>query len=214
MIENKLTLQELTRVLRPFLRLEPLPSVVPALQDVLRLNVKTRGDLICQDKVLLTFEGYRVDIRDIRPVTSSAASIVIQFKAKRKWWHGAFRDQNAPIVLALQQICRTEIAGLEFSSFETTASGDPFMDQQNSLDLVFYHDSLAFNNDWRAGCDIPPLLISPDCHHGTCFVEFQFNPAAYKRCGNTTVLREDWLKHAFSVSVGINQEAKQLLGLD
>lgn len=214
MIENKLTLHELTRVLRPFLRLEPLESIVPTLQDALGLSVQNRRDLLCQTKVLLTFDGYRLDIRDLRPITSAAASVIIQFKAKQKWWHGIFRDQNAGLVRTLQQICRAEIAELEFTRFETTVPGDPLMDQKASQNFVFLHDSFAFNSDWQAGYDISPLLISPDCHHGNCFVEFQFNGAAYERLGDKTVLRDDWFEHAFSVSTGIDQEARRRLGLD
>lgn len=214
MIENKLTLHELTRVLRPFLRLEPLESIVPTLQDALGLSVKDRHDLPCQTKVLLTFDGYRVDIRDLRPITSAAASVIIQFIAKAKWWHGIFRDQNADLVRTLQQICRAEIADLCFARFEKTASGGQFTGDEGGRTLVFLHDSFAFNSDWQAGYDISPLLISPDCHHGNCFIEFQFNGAAYERLGDKTVLRDDWFEHAFSVSAGIDQEARRRLGLD
>lgn len=213
MIENKLTQHELSRVLRPFLRLEPLATVFPTLQDVLGFPIQTYSDVVCQNKVLLTFEGYRVDIRDLRQTAPGAASIIVQFKAKQKWWHGLFRDQNANVVRALQNICSAEIANLAFARFQTAVPGEPFMDD-GPQNLVFLHDSRAFNRDWKAGYDISPLLISPDCHHDKCFVEFQFNSAAYQRSGTTTALKDDWLTAAFSVSDGIEQSAKRLLGLE
>ena len=203
MIENKLTHQELSGVLRPFLRLEPLSTVLASIQDVLGLSIRNPKDVICQTKVLLTFEGYRVDIRDLRQTSPEAASIILQFKAKQKWWHGMIGDQNARIVRALQDICRAEIANLTFARFETLIPADG-LEKQN---LIFFHDSRAFNPDWKAGYDVSPLSIIPDSHHGNCFVEFLFNSAVYHRSGNTTVLRDDWLNAAFSVSRGIERDA-------
>ena len=212
MIENKLTHQELARILCPFLRLKPLSTILPTLQDVLGIPIDSRDAVLCQTKVLLTFEGYHVDIRDLRQTAPGAASIIMQFKAKQKWWHGLIRDQNRPIIEALQTICRGEIADLHFTRFEATPPGDPLLDD-GQQHLIFLHDSRAFNQRWQAGYDVSPLLISPDAHHGNCFVEFQFNSAAYFRSGDATKLRDDWLAFAFSVSEGIDPDAKRLLGL-
>jgi hypothetical protein len=217
MIENKLSQHELSRVLRPFLRLETISTILPTLQDVLGFPIQTRIDdrnaVLYQEKVLLTFEGYRMDIRDLRQTAPGAASIIIQFRAEKKWWHGLFRDQNAGVVRALQNICRAEIVNLAFTRFETTIPTHRFMDD-GPQNLVFLHDSSAFNREWKAGYDVSPLLICPDCHDGKCFVEFQFNSAAYRRSGPTTALKDDWLTTAFAVSNGIERTAKNILGLD
>jgi len=213
MIENKLSLHELSRILRPFLCLEPLSTVFPSLQDVLGFPIQSRGDVVCQNKLLLTFEGYRVDIRDLRQSVPGAVSIIIQFKAKQKWWHRLIRDQNARVIRTLQDICRAEIADLDFTRFQTTLPGDLFLND-GQQHLVFLHDSRAFNQGWQAGYDISPLLIAPDSHDGNCFVEFQFNSAAYRRSGNMTELKADWLTAAFSVSDGIEHDVKRVLGLE
>lgn len=137
--------------------------------------------------------------------------MILQFKAPQKWWHGTLRDQNAAVVRALQDISRSFLSGLSFAKYEARVPGDPFLDE-GPLRLEYFHDARAFNRSWRAGYDISPLAIAPDAHHGKCFVEFLFNGAAYKRSGQFTVLRDDWLAAAFAVSHGIEEEAKALLG--
>lgn len=225
MIENKLTLHELTKVLRPFLRLEPVDSNFSALQDALGLSGKSYRDLFDQTKILFTFDGYHVQFTDLGRMTSAATAVRIQFKAKQKWWHiksqkwwhGIFPDQNASLVRTLQEICRAEIADLDFSRFETTLprirkSVPSIRDWhvEDEVNIVYFHDSAAFNSDWQEPCDISPLLIGTDCHHGNCFVSFVFNGAAYERLrkrtvldefkGKGTVLNEFWVAHASSVS--------------
>ena len=92
-------------------------------------------------------------------------------------------------------------------------TGDPLIDD-SPMNLVFIHDSLAFNQDWALGRDISPLLLCPDAHHGNCFVEFMFNPAGYTRQDGRTVLRHDWLKNASIVSEEIERDARRLLGME
>jgi hypothetical protein len=169
------------------------------------------ADIVCQTKILVTYQGYRIDIRGLRWFQDKGASVNMQFKARQKWWHG-FRDQNAGLVRDLESICTSEISGLHFSRFQTTVPGDPFVDD-GSLRLLFLHDSRALNRDWRVGTDISPLLITPDEHHGNCFVEFHFNPGGYGRDEAKTVLRDDWLANIFNVSQAIEQEANLLLGV-
>ena len=212
MIENKLNLNELSRIIQPFLRLEPPSRIISALQDVLSIPVADFNDVICQTKILVTYNGYRMDIRDLRTLQDKGVSIQIQFKAKQRWRH-SFRDQNAEIVRDLQRISAEEMSNLQFRRFETTVPGDPFLDK-GPVRLVFFHDSRAFNPNWRQGTDISPLLIAPDAHHGNCFVEFQFNPGGYHRSGGITVLRDDWMASAFDVSEAIERGAKRLLGIE
>jgi hypothetical protein len=97
MIENKLNFGELSRILQPFLRLESLPTIIAVLQDILCLSITKPSDILCQTKILVTYRGYRIDIRDLRAFPGKGVSVHIQFKAKQRWWHG-FRDQNAQLV--------------------------------------------------------------------------------------------------------------------
>jgi hypothetical protein len=212
MIENRLNLNELSRIIQPFIRLEPPSRITSALQDVLNIPVADFTDVICQTKILVTYNGYRMDIRDLRVLQGKGVSIHIQFKAKQRWWH-RFRDQNVEIVHDLQRICAEEMPNLHFRRLETTVPEDPFLDR-GPMCLVFFHDSRAFNPNWKQGRDISPLLIAPDAHHSNCFVEFQFNPGAYRRSGGTTVLRDDWMASIFDVSEAIEQGAKGLLGIE
>jgi len=136
----------------------------------------------------------------------SGFSVIIQFKAKKKWMHGLLYDQNAEIVRDLQQIGTLDINGLSFRRFETTI---PREDER----LVFLHDSRAFNADWERGYDVSPFIIAPDCHDGKCFIELLFNARCYWREGNKTVLRDDWLTYACAVSEEIEREARHIFGL-
>lgn len=180
MIENKLQKYELVRLLNPFLQLADANSIILELSDVLGIQIEKKGDIVCQNKILITYRGYRVDIRDLRQVDETGLAVCIQFKAKKKWWHGLFMNQNRPILNDLKEVCLLEINDLHFTRYSTTDTGDLLTDQ-GPTDAIFYHDARAFNPRWRQGHDISPLLIAPDMHHGNCFIEFQFNPGGYLR---------------------------------
>jgi hypothetical protein len=211
MIQNTLQPHELKTLLRPFLRLADANSTVGTLSEVLGFPITKREDILCQTKVLLMYKEYRVDITDLRLLKDAGFAVHIQFKAKQKWTHGLFKDQNREIIQDLQSICESEIEGLSFETFKTTAAGDP-LTGDGPLDLVFIHDSRAFNQNWSSGRDISPLLLAPDAHHGNCFVEFLFNPAGYMRREGRTVLRDDWLQSAFLISQGLERDARHILG--
>ena len=212
MIENKLNFNELSQLIQPFLRLEQPSRIISALQDVLSIPVADFNDVICQTKVMVTYNGYRIDIRDLRLLKSKGVSIQIQFKTKQLWWN-CFRDQNANVVRDLQRISTAEISNLRFRRFETSALGDPFL-AKGPVRLIFLYDSRGFNPNWKQGRDISPLIIAPDAHHGNCFVEFYFNSGGYRRSEGTTVLRDDWIANAFDVSEAIERGAKRLIGIE
>ena len=171
MIQNTLQSHELKKLLRTFLLLADANSTIGTLSEVLGFPITKQEDILCQTKVLLMYKEYRVDITDLRLLKDAGFAVHIQFKAKQKWTHGWFKDQNREIIQDLQSICESEIEGLSFETFETTAAGDP-LTGDGPLDLVFIHDSRAFNQNWSSGRDISPLLLAPDAHHGNCFVEF------------------------------------------
>lgn len=209
MIENKLTFAELSRMLRPFLRMETPSTILSVLQDVFHVSAVAFDDIVCQNSILVTYNGYRIDIRDMRMLTDKGVAIHMQLKANQKWWH-VFKDQTAGIVRDLQNICTAELKDLHFNRFEAELPcGSSLLDSDGYIHFVFYHDARAFNEKWEVGMDISPLLIAPDAHDKKCFVEFYFNPGGYRRSDNTTILRADWTTNAFDVSEAIEHQAKQ-----
>jgi len=212
MIENKLTFAELADIIRPVLQLESLSAIMAKVEDVFRISCREPGDAVCQKKLLVTYEGYRIDIRDLRVIDGKGVAASIQFKAKQKWWH-PFRDQNARVVRDLQRICTVAMHGLAFERFEATVPRAAFLGEDEGR-IVVYYDSRAFNERWRIAGDISPLLIAPDAHHGNCFVEFQFNPGGYQRSDGATLLRDDWEGSACDISSAVRREAKRRLGIE
>lgn len=212
MLQNTLQPSDLEKIIRPFLSLADVDTVISSLSEVLGSPIKRREDIECQSKVLLSYKGYRIDIRDLR-LLGECFAVCIQFKAKQKWSHGLFGDQNKEIIHDLQRICQSEIDGLQFARYVTSVPGDPMMGD-GQVHLTFIHDSRALNKNWVEGRDVSPLLIAPDAHHGNCFVEFQFNPAGYLREGNRTKLRHDWLKNASLITEGIERDARRMLGME
>jgi hypothetical protein len=212
MLQNTLLDSDLEKMLRPFLRLADVNTVIASLSEVIGTPIKSREDIVCQSKVLLTYKGYRIDIRDLRLI-GKAFAVCIQFKAKQKWIHGLFGNQSKEIMDDLQRICKSEIADLHFARYVTTVPGDPMMGGGH-VHLTFFHDSRALNRNWVEGRDVSPLLIAPDAHHGNCFVEFQLNPAGYFRDGSQTKLRGDWLNNVSLITEGIESDAKRMLGME
>jgi len=213
MIENKLTFEELSNILRPFLRLEPAGVIHRALESTLRIPIESREDIVCQNQLLVTFKGYRVDIRGLHLFEGRGLSLLMQFKASEKWWNRLFYDQNRTIVNDLKRICQTEIDGLTFKCFKTVGSSPlGFTSLEGPFHVVFWHDSRALNREWKQGQDVSPLLIAPDTHDDKCFVEFMFNPLAYRRVGEKTQLRDDWIEYAFAISERIDAVVRRMLG--
>ena len=213
MIENRLTFDELSCILRPFLRLDSLAVIQRALENTLRVTIASPKDAVCQNQLLITFRGYRVEIRGIQVFEGHGLSLHMEFKAPQKWWHELFGDQTREIINDLQRICQTEVDGLTFRCFKTLGRGIlSFPALEGPLHLVFWHDSRALNREWKQGFDVSPLAIAPDNHDGKCFIDFWFNPLAYRRVGEKTQLRDDWMKYAFAISEGIGAEVGRVLG--
>lgn len=213
MLENKLTFEELGSILRPFLRLDSPGIIRQGLESTLGIRIESREDIVCQNRLLVTFKGYRIDIRDIQVFEGRGLSLTMQFRAPAKWWHGWLRDQNSEVVNGLKRICQIEMDGLAFERFDTFGSSPlPAAACEGPLSLVFWHDSRALNAEWKQGRDVSPLLIAPDTHDEKCFIELMFNPLAYKRVGEKTQLRDDWMKYAFAISEGIEAVVRKVLG--
>ena len=173
MIQNSLQPHELRKLLQPFLRLSDVTTTLAILSEVLGTHIERSEDAVCQSKVLLSYKDYKVVIKDLRLLNESGFAVVIQFKCKKKWTHGLFKDQNKEIVQDIKIICQNEIDGLFFTRRTISPPRDPFR-REEPQDMVFIHDARAFNKNWSAGTDISPLILAPDAHHGNCFIEFHF----------------------------------------
>lgn len=203
MIENALSFDELHQFIGSFLRLNP-QEILRSLERVLNTSIKSLDEVVCQNRVLVSYRGYRIDIRDLRPIAEIGLSVLIQFRAKQRWFHGFFWDQNKQIVQDLQRICQSHVKELTFKEFRHN---------NGSFDTVFLYDSRAFNPDWKEGFDLSPLLIAPDAHDGKCFIEFLFNPGGYVRSGDEILLNKNWLSNSYSISKGIHEDAQRLVEL-
>lgn len=212
MIQNVLQPNELKRFIQPFLQLMDPDAAIGIFSEIIGHQINKREDIVCQTKIQLLYKGYQIDIRDLRVLEDTALAVSMQFKAKQKWYHNLFKDQNKEIVQDLQSICKSELPEISFRHF-TTKGGNPILGNEQ-FELTFIHDSRAFNETWENGRDISPLVIAPDSHDGNCFVEFQFNPSCYFRDDGKTQLRTDWQKNASLVSDEIERSARRMLGKD
>lgn len=206
-----LTFDDLSRLVCPFLRLDGSAAILRALRSCLKIPIESLNDAVCQNKRLIMFKGFRLDIRGIQVFDGDKLSLNLHFKAKKKWWHSLFGSQTAEVVADLQRICQTEILGLQFERYRKSFD-DLFELEKGPVEFVYLHDSRALNSASKFGYDVSPLLIAPDNHHGKCFVEFQLNPLAYDRVGSSTILRTDWREFATAISDGIEAEVDRRLG--
>ena len=66
--------------------------MISKLDQTLGISIENREDIVCQTKILITYKGFRVDIRDMRWIDGAGFAVSIQFKAEKKWSHGIFTD--------------------------------------------------------------------------------------------------------------------------
>jgi hypothetical protein len=181
MIENNLTHEELSRLIRTFLRLEPITNIVSCVEEVLGIKVSKPKDIVCQHQTKVFYKSTRVDILEMQYWEGVGASIHIDFrKLKDKWWH-AFSDPAYKIKMDLLEICQAEIPRVKL------AASRGLRDQ-----CVYFHDARFFNAYRIGRCEdlgeISPIFI----YAGGMY----FDPRGYKKVGGYTVLREDWGKNS------------------
>lgn len=205
MIENHLKQWELASLLGVFLRIEPLDQIVAELNT---LGFPTaheepkgpfRAALCCTeemfhsnytyDTVHLVFGEYRVWLRMIHHQAPDKTHLEIEFRAKKKWWHG-LRDQNSGLIATLQKICCDEMEGLKFKSCQILIPPS-FISRDPSEYVTFYHDSRFESPRQKIYIgEIAPLAMCSESNEEYCFVPFVFRSSFYERRGNTTVLRK------------------------
>jgi hypothetical protein len=213
MIVNELQYCELLDFLRPILRLESYDTVSRACRSILKMPAGTTTGDAQHEKPLLRYKGYTLDVLHFRWFDAKGMAVHLHFKAKKKWWHPLFKDENADLIADLKRICVAEIHQLRFEQYFHTPAQEFGMAEPVET-LVCFHDARALNRKWRHAFDISPLMIAPDAHHGNCFVEFFFWGGAYLRDNGLTTLRTNWLDHACDVSQDIEREASHRLGLE
>jgi len=212
MIVNELQFGELLDFLRPILRLESYDAISKSCESILRVPVGTTTGEPQHDKALLRYKGYKLDVLHFRWFDAKGMAVHLHFKAKKKWWHPLFNDQNAELVADLKRMCVAEIHQLTFEQYFHTPTPE-FGTTKPVEKLVYFHDAKALNRDWRHAFEISPLLIAPDSHHGNCFVEFFFWGGGYVRDNGLTSLRANWSDSCNDVFQDIEREANRKLGL-
>lgn len=212
MIVNELQYSELLDFLRPILRLESRDTIGRNCDAILKMPIGTTTGAPRPDHPLLRYKGYKLDVLHFRWFDAKGIAIQLHFKTRKKWSHGIFKDQNAELIGDLRRLCTSEIDQLTFKKYDHTASPE-FGITESIEKFVFFHDARALNRRWRHAFDISPLLVSPDAHHGQCFVEFFSWGGAYVRNNGMTHLRPNWLDYSCDVSQDIEREANRRLGI-
>lgn len=203
MIENRLTGNELKKILLPIIKLKPLLTVISDIGSVFNIESKSPEDIVCQTQYLIIYKNYKIDITFLDEINGEGVSVAVQFKAKQKWWH-IFFNQNRSIIKHLKQTCQEEFYQLRFKQFEHFI---PETIREPKINLIYFHDELAYNGKWEEAFEISPLIVAEDTHHGNCFVSFHFNANCYQRIKNKTILKMEWKDHIQDVVKYINKEA-------
>jgi len=194
MIENNLSFNELSRVLKPVLALDNYTKFIEAIEDVFDIEIKTINDIYdYMNKFRVLYEGYRFHIRNLQKNKDGHIYIELHFRIETKWWYDLI-SPDKKVISALKKISVKGINNLKFAEFERSI----FIRNRHETKLhkfKYHYDSLAFNYPKTDdGITISPLLIGISKNEDYRFVEFFFNASCYFKGDTKVVLREDWLK--------------------
>jgi len=180
MIENRLSEAEMGSLLRCILRLDPIDGIFSVFQEILGITINSEAAVLGQKKLLITFQGYQLHFTSFRLANDGSHCVTINFTAKKKWWHGIFRDQNIDLVQVLKGICQKQIVDLRF---ETIRINHPLRSafSPGPDHILIYFDKTTANPTWKEWWNISPLSILAGCENQTSFVEFSFDGAWYMR---------------------------------
>jgi hypothetical protein len=212
MLVNELTSHELRQIIKPVIRLEPMPRIISEIGKVVGISQPTRIKIQKQDQFLLRYKGFDVFISDLRWLRGRGPSISLQFKrpsTKLQSFLKKLFPQNhkmmdmvcREIIEDLKTACLGEIKELEFSSTDVNAHS---WAGNEEFRFRVAHPRAAFNEEWKEGRDIAPLMISDEFHSEKWFILFSFNAAGFIRSSEQTMLRKNWHEHAADVSNSIN----------
>lgn len=211
MLINFLKDSEINQLFRSILTLNPANKTYNLLSIYYYQAISSLGDL-SDVKVQLKYENYDVFITDLREAQNGALSVIFMFRKKQRLLDDILGKGNRSLVKMLKNNSSKYIRGLEFGKyFYTTTAKDP-INVNGEATLEYIHDANAFNNNWKSGYEISPLLIGPDSHDKKDFVEFLFNADCYEKISNDEIqLQNGWHKSIENISKGIEEGAKRIL---
>ena len=192
MIENKLTEGEFKAFLQPILRLDDIPTVFESFERVFNQkfeNVQKLWDYFNQYNV--TFNGFRLQPRDICKNAEQHIHIHFQLRIENKWTH-KFLNPNKKVIETIQRVCREEIADLEFKKYQR-AILDKDAKYTRWLSYNYFYDANAFtNSSSENGIALSPLIIGTSNTKEYCFIEFNYCALAYKKNDRKVSLKSNW----------------------
>jgi hypothetical protein len=223
MLVNELTFYELKRIITPVVQLQSMSRVCSEIGTVLRISKPTRKEIQEQNKqFLLRYKGFEVFLRDLRWLRGRGPSIQLQFSRPATKWETLLNNWFAEshrwmdrvcgeVVQDLKSICLKEMPEVKLTSTDVTAPADYLFHHEEGEFRVAYPNG-AFNDDWQQGNQISPLMITDESHSGKWFISFSFNPGAFVRRGEKTILRDNWQEYANDISESVEAEVTRMLG--
>ncbi len=212
MLINEFTVYELKRIIKPVIQLQSMKRVVSEIGEVIGIPQATRKKIQEQEQFLLRYKGFEVFLSDLRWLRGRGPRIHLQFKRPATKSqvllktlfpksHRLIDMVCGEVIQDLKSICLEDTEGIEFTSTDVKAH-DWIDSQELRFGVTYLRD--AFNDDWKQGYDISPLMISDEYHSGKWFISFSFNPGAFIRCGEKTIPRKNWQEYANDISKSID----------
>lgn len=212
MLINELSVHELKQMIEPVFQLQSMECVISKIGEVIGIPEPTREKIQKQRQFLLRYKGFEVFFSDLRWLRGRGPSFHLQFKRPatklqsllKKLFPESHRLMDmvcGEVIEDLKSICINEIKDVQFTS--TDISANSWTGSEKTRFRVTYPHGF-FNCGWKQGHDISPLMISDESHSDKWFVSFSFNPGAFVRSGNRTMLRENWQDYANDISQSID----------
>jgi hypothetical protein len=212
MLINEFTVYELKRIIRPVIQLQSMNRVISEIGEIIQIPHPIREKIQKQEQFSLRYKGFEVFFSDLRWLRGRGPSIHIQFRrpaTKSQAFLKNFFPQShrlmdmvcGEVMQDLKSICLEDIRDIKLTSTDINAHGWGHSDE---VRFRVTYPSGAFNDDWKQGHDISPLMISDEYHSGRWFISFSFNPGAFMRSGEKTILRENWRGCANDISKSID----------
>jgi hypothetical protein len=211
MLVNELTTYELEQIIKPVIQMQPMSRVCSEIGDVLGIPKANRKKIQEQDKSRLRYKGFDVFFYDFRWLRGRGACMSLQFKRSATDWqkrlttwfgesHRRMDKVCGEVVQDLKSISLKEIPDIKLTSTDVTVPANWLSNKEGQFRVFYPHG--VFNDDWKQGYDISPLMISDDYNleGGNWFVSWTFNPGAFVRRDGKTILRENWQEYANDLS--------------
>jgi hypothetical protein len=210
MLINEFTVYELKQIIKPVVQLQSMQRVISEIGEIIGIPKATREKIQKQTQFLLRYKGFDVFFSDLRWLRGRGPSIHLQFKRPttklqallKNFFPESHRLKDmvcGEVIQDLKSICLEDMQDIKWTSTDINAHGWP----DGEVHFRVTYPSGAFNDDWKQGYDISPLMISDEYHSDKWFISFSFNPGAFIR-GEKTILRENWRENANDISKSID----------